>query len=120
MLAALRMQSTVRVQPLRAIWATNSPKPLSSAAVHSVFVIRHGAVCATAADETAMEPANVRDTVNASDVRTQLLHAEWARCNQTGRFPPPGAAEKYRQNHKRSLSRAALTAPGCTVNRRPR
>src|SRR5579864_2717669 len=45
------MQETVVVQPLLAIAATKSPKPFSSTAVHSVWVIRQATCCALAADD---------------------------------------------------------------------
>jgi hypothetical protein len=64
------MQLTVVVHPLLAISAMNSPKPFSSAADHSVLVIRHGACCALADDATAIAPPNARAKTNESDVRT--------------------------------------------------
>src|ERR1700685_2957352 len=40
------MHAIVVVQPLSAMRRTNSPKPSSSAFVHSVLVMRHGPGCA--------------------------------------------------------------------------
>src|SRR5258706_9888039 len=45
------MQEIVVVQPLSAMAAMKSPKPFSSAAVHSVLVMRHSSGCAPAPDD---------------------------------------------------------------------
>src|SRR6185312_1684289 len=65
------MQATVFVQPLSAMAATNSPKPFSSAAVHSVLVMRQAALCASATvDPTVKNPAADATNATAKDART--------------------------------------------------
>ena len=60
------MQDTVVVQPLLAMTATKSPKPFSSAAIHSVLVMRHGSGCASAAEDSIIKKPAAADSTNAT------------------------------------------------------
>src|SRR4051812_39230472 len=66
------MQEMVVVQPLSAIAATKSPKPFSSAAVHSVLMMRQSGGAAAAPDDPiAKTPAVDRTNAIANEARIE-------------------------------------------------
>src|SRR5665213_568899 len=84
------MQPTVVVQPLFAIAATNAPKPFSSAADHSVLVIRQGSGCAATLEDPAANNANAETmNITARDLRisNSAIETEPASSTPINFFP---------------------------------